>query len=185
MLILASRSPRRREILHMLGYDFSVIASGAEESADFSHGIDDAVMNIALTKAAEIARSHPEDIVLGADTVVALDGRVLGKPADADDAADMLRLLSGKTHTVYTGVAILGSGHQCVFCEKTQVTFYPLDDKEIAAYVATGEPMDKAGSYGIQGLGAVLVRRIEGDFFTVMGLPAARVCRALKAFITP
>ena len=119
-------------------------------------------------------------IVIGADTVVILDGQVLGKPKDEDDAFQMLRAMSGKAHTVITGCAIIHNGRMTTFADHTRVEFYPLSDREILDYIATGEPFDKAGAYGIQGRGCVLVKRIEGDFFNVMGLPVARLKREME-----
>jgi len=182
MLILASKSPRRSEILRMLGFEFQVCPSNALENADFSVGIDAGVMELALTKARAVAKDYLRDVVLGADTLVALDGRILGQPKNREQAAQMLRLLSGKTHTVYTGAAILGQSRETVFCHQASVCFFELSDREIDGYIDTGEPMDKAGAYGIQGRGCTLVREIHGDFYTVMGLPAARVSRELAGF---
>ena len=133
--------------------------------------------------AAAVVREAPKDgLVLAADTVVALEGAVLGKPASPEEAARMLAALSGRTHQVYTGLPLAGPGAVCTEHEVTDVTFRALSGAEIAAYVATGEPMDKAGAYGIQGLGALLVQRLEGDYFNVMGLPLCRLGRMLRAF---
>ena len=123
----------------------------------------------------------PDETVIGADTVVSIDGEILGKPHDEADAWRMLELLSGRTHSVFTGVAVISNGKLTTFAEETRVTFFTLDDREIARYIAAGEPFDKAGAYGIQGAGALLVKGIEGDYYNVMGLPAGRLYRLLKS----
>ncbi len=175
MLILASGSPRRAEILNMLGYDFSVeIADCDETVGDISAA--DSVAILSRRKAQAVADLHKADIengavILGSDTLVTLDGAILGKPRDKAEAAKMLRQLSGKTHTVYTGVTVIGAA-ALTEVAAARVTFAELSDGDIEQYIATGEPMDKAGAYGIQGKGARLVEKIEGDFFTVMGLPS-------------
>ena len=171
-IVLASKSPRRHALLEMLGLrDFRVVpASCREEMPDLPP--DGAVMQIAMAKALDVARRVPDRaLVIGADTLVYLDGIVLGKPADEEEAAGMLRSLSGRRHAVYTGVALTWGGRRMEAYEKTDVVFRALSEDEINAYVKTGEPMDKAGAYGAQGLGAVLIQRIEGDFFNVVGLP--------------
>ena len=139
------------------------------------------VQALALTKAREVAaQCAAEDVVIGADTIVWVDGRAFGKPRDEAEAARMLRRLSGDCHTVYTGVAVLRGGTECVSCEESRVWFRELSDEEIGRYIATGEPMDKAGAYGAQGRGALFVRAIEGDFFNVMGLPLCLLGQMLK-----
>lgn len=178
MLILASGSPRRAEILTMLGYKFTVEVADCDESVGEMNAAD-AVALLSRRKAQAVADLHgnePETgtVVLGSDTLVTLDGKVLGKPRDNSDARRMLRMLSGRTHTVYTGVTVIGSS-TVTEVSAAHVTFGNLSDSDISRYIATGEPSDKAGAYGIQGRGAVLIDRIEGDFFTVMGLPA-RMC---------
>ena len=178
-LILASASPRPAEILADLGVEFEVITRPTDESLPDGIAADRAVAMLAERKACAVAEGYPDRTVLAADTVVAVDGRILGKPATADEAREMLRRLSARTHTVYTGVCIIKGGVRDVFVCSTEVEFYPLTDRLIERYIASGESMDKAGAYGVQGLGRVLVRRIEGDFFTVMGLPAAEVWRRL------
>lgn len=178
MIVLASGSPRRGEILSMMGYAYvRDVADCDEETGDLT--ADKAVALLAERKAAAVSARHPGEWVLGSDTLVTLDGTPIGKPADAEDAERMLAALSGRTHTVYTGVCLMRDGEREVFVDSARVTFYPLNGEEIARYVATGEPLDKAGAYGIQGRGAALVRRIEGDFFTVMGLPAGALARRL------
>lgn len=181
MLILASASPRRRELLAQAGLAFEVVPSGWEESAPAGFSPQQRVQALARGKAQDVARLHPQDVVIGADTLVFLDGEPLGKPHSQKEAADMLARLSGRTHQVMTGVCILApGGKEICFAAETEVTFYPLGEEEIAAYIATGEPMDKAGAYGIQGRGAVLVRSICGDYNNVVGLPLAETVRALR-----
>lgn len=181
-LIVASASPRRRELLAQAGFEFLVEPSDADETlADFVTPAM-AVELLASRKAQSVAEKHPTDVVLGCDTIVALDGEKLGKPQTAADAKAMLRRLSGKTHTVYTGVCITDGTHTERFVSATDVTFYPLGAQTIDAYVATGEPMDKAGAYGIQGLGSVLVQSFSGDYYTVVGLPLAQCARVLATF---
>ena len=135
---------------------------------------------LALRKAAAVFSERPDACVVGADTIVWLDGQIIGKPRDEADAYRILRTLSGRTHTVYTGLAILWPGGQQVFHDTTRVTFASLSDGEIWAYIRTGEPLDKAGAYGVQGLGAILVERVEGCYFTVIGLPVPKLYRALR-----
>ncbi len=180
MIILASGSPRRRELLQTAGVNFKVCAAQGDEVLDPSLHPADAAVEIARQKAAEVAEKYPRDCVIGADTIVVVDDLILGKPKDKNDAANMLALLSGREHTVYTGVCIINDGDENCFAEATQVEFYPLTPEEITAYVESGEPMDKAGAYGIQGIGCVLVKGIKGDFFNVMGFPVARVLRAIR-----
>jgi len=188
-LILASGSPRRRDILNEMGYTFDVKTADFDESTVSLEKPAQAVQALALgkaTAAAEATSVGEPTVFLGSDTVVALNDVVMGKPADEEDAKAMLRSLSGKTHVVYTGVALVEKNERDeivsneTFVEATEVTFFDLSDEEIDWYVGTGEPMDKAGAYGIQGLGRVLVEGIRGDYETVVGLPAARVYRALR-----
>ncbi len=179
-LILASASPRRRELLELAGYDFRVVTSEVEEIINPQLEPNELVMSLAEQKAGAVAEKSPESAVIGADTVVVLDGRIMGKPKDEQDAIRMLKQLSGRVHDVYTGVCIVIAGNAHSFFECTRVRFCELCDDEIAAYVATGEPMDKAGAYGIQGKGCVLVEGIEGDYFNVVGFPVSRFCREIK-----
>ncbi|KAF6510202.1 Maf family protein [Geobacillus sp. FSL K6-0789] len=179
--VLASRSPRRRQILELAGWPFDVQESHADETIPPGTPPDEAVQLLARRKVEAVMSSFPDAYVLGADTIVVCDGRLLGKPRTEEEAFAMLRLLSGRTHDVWTGVAIaLPHGVITSFAEKTAVTFWELDDEEIAAYIATGEPMDKAGAYGIQGRAALFVKRIEGDYLTVVGLPLSRTVRELR-----
>ena len=182
-VILASASPRRSEILKLLGVDFTVVPAPDECEIDPSLPLADAVLQVARRKAESVAAAYPDRIVIGADTVVSIGGKVLGKPRNEQDARGMLRLLSGRVHEVFTGVWVcrpLWNGGGKGFADCAKVEFYSLDEAEIDEYIATGEPMDKAGSYGIQGKGLALVRSINGDFYTVMGLPGARLWRFLK-----
>lgn len=179
-IILASGSPRRKELLEQVGIPFVVKTAEVEENIPPNISPEEAVQLLAAKKARAV--SAEEQLVLAADTVVALDGKIFGKPLDSKSAAAMLRALSGKVHQVHTGVCIRKGQQEIVFCETSHVEFYPLTDDEIDRYVASGEPMDKAGAYGIQGKGALLVRGIQGDYYTVVGLPLARVARELKKF---
>ena len=177
-LILASASPRRRELLGYFGLPFTVIpATGPEVPPDEADAGRTAWF-LSQQKARQVAEAHPEALVIGADTVVGVDGMVLGKPRDEADAKRMLRLLSGREHQVYTGVSLVRYGvypavpsYNDTCMETTRVFFREMTDAEIDAYVATGEPMDKAGAYGYQGRAGIFVERIEGDFFNVVGLP--------------
>ena len=181
-IILASASPRRRALLEAVGLEFEVCVSDVEEVVLPHWGADQAARELARQKAEAVAAQHPEHCVIGADTVVVIDGHILEKPVDVADAAHMLRMLSGREHRVITGVCLARGDRRRVFSQETAVRFYPLRDEEIARYVATGEPMDKAGAYGIQAFGALLVEGITGDYFNVVGLPVARVVRELEAF---
>ena len=184
-LILASASPRRRELLRQAGFTFEVVAPEVDET--YPGGEDPAAFaeRLALAKAAQIAQrfaAKDDVVVLGADTVVVADGEVLGKPVSADDARAMLRKLSGIAHRVITGVALAapGTDRRAVGHEVTRVFFRPLTEEEITAYVATGEPLDKAGAYAAQGRAARFVTRVEGCYFNVVGLPVALVDRLLR-----
>ena len=179
-IILASASPRRRELLAQAGFEFEVVTSDVDEVADPSLTPDKLVMSLARQKAQAVAQNRADCAVIGSDTVVVLDGKVLGKPRDEADAVRMLESLSGRKHEVYTGVCIAFAGETHCFFERTSVNFCELDGEQIKAYVATGEPMDKAGAYGIQGKGCVLVEGIEGDYFNVVGFPVSRFCREYK-----
>ena len=194
-MILASQSPRRIELMREAGFDVTVIPADIDEGVLPGEGPSALVERLARSKAAAVARDHgtPGEVIIAADTVVSLDGALLGKPEDAADARRMLRMLSGRTHQVATGVCLLRVGSdggaradhieaQDSFVTVTDVTFFELSDDEIERYVATGEPMDKAGAYGIQGAGGrMLVEGISGDFYNVVGLPIARVVRHLAA----
>ena len=183
--ILASQSPRRRELLQQIGVkDFRILVPDADESYDPTLSPQEIVCSICRKKALAARKLAQDDeaIIITADTMVFLDGLRLGKPADEADAAAMLRSLSDRTHTVCTGVTVLRGDHAETEAETTAVTFRHLTDEEIAAYIASGDPMDKAGSYGIQGKPALFVSGIEGCYFNVMGLPLHRLGQMLKKF---
>lgn len=181
--ILASQSPRRRELLSLiLGDRFEVCPANIDETLRPGRSLESEIERFAAQKAQAIAERNRDAVVIGADTLVELDGTVFGKPKDAADARRMLGLLSGRTHRVLTAAAAVMPGEDRVHAIRnvTEVTFRELTEAEIAAYTATGEPLDKAGAYGIQGRGALLVRRIQGDFYSVMGLPAAQLYELLR-----
>jgi septum formation protein len=180
MLILASASPRRAELLHNAGIAFTVVPAHVREEPLPNETPLNYAQRLAREKASAIFASHPEDAVLGADTVVVVDEHLLEKPTDAEDAIRMLRLLSGRTHQVITGICVLAERFERRESEITQVTFSQLSEDEIAAYVRTGEPMDKAGAYAIQGMASRWAERIEGCYFNVVGLPMPRVYRLLR-----
>lgn len=179
MVILASQSPRRRELLKYIFDDFSVRPAHCDESSD-APDAQGKVLAAAVRKAQAVAQdAAPEDLIIAADTLVLCGDRILGKPRDAADATRMLTLLSGNSCSVFTGVAVSHNGQIQGLCERSEVWFYPLTSGQIADYVASGEPMDKAGSFGIQGRGALLVHRISGDFYNVMGLPVGALGQLL------
>lgn len=184
--VLASASPRRRELLEQVGAEFEIIPAVGEEVMASSEP-QEAVMELSAQKAAEVAGrlQGEEAVILGADTVVAYEGQILGKPRDEAEAERMLSLLCGNTHSVYTGVTIIrmqnGQTERCSFYEETKVTMYPMDREQILAYIRTGEPMDKAGAYGIQGKGALFVEKINGDYNNVVGLPVAKVFQTIES----
>ncbi|MCK5438668.1 MAG: septum formation protein Maf [Gemmatimonadetes bacterium] len=182
-LVLASSSPRRKQVLETIGFQFEVVAAAPGTEQPWRHGEDPVAFaeRTARAKRDEVAVTRPDALVMAADTVVILDDVVLEKPVDADGARAMLSKLAGRDHVVCTGVAVVGpAGVPVSGAEKTGVHFRDLDIEEIADYVATGEPLDKAGAYGIQGLGAALVRRVDGCYFNVMGLPVTRLLDLLK-----
>lgn len=196
-IILASQSPRRKELLEQIGLEFEICPAKGEEVITKTIP-EEVVMELSKQKAEEVASmvssfgeehkdiTTPSDIlVIGADTVVAYDGKILGKPVDEADAKRMLTMLSGNTHSVFTGVTLVlidksGRAGELVFYEKTNVKMYPMSEEEIDRYIATGEPMDKAGSYGIQGKCAIYIEKIDGDYNNVVGLPIARIYQELK-----
>lgn len=188
-LILASSSPRRKKILDQLGLPSQVVPSGVDESLDPSLTPSEMVKALSERKAVAVSPHQPESLIIGADTLVILDGAVLGQPADGDQAQLMLRQLSGRTHEVHTGVTLLKTDHHSritsrdSFSERTKVTFMPLSEEEITAYVQSGSPLDKAGAYGIQDdWGAVFVSSIEGDYYNVVGFPVHRFYQHMKTF---
>ena len=182
-IILASQSPRRRELLERMGItDFEVIPARGEEIATRSLTPDQLVEELSRNKCAEVAAAHPDDLIIAADTVVTVNNRVLGKPRNEEDAARMLTALSGRLNMVYTGVTVSLSGETVTEHEITSVRFRALTQADIIRYIATGEPMDKAGAYGIQGYGCVLVEGISGDYYNAMGLPVCRLAKMLARF---
>ncbi len=180
MLVLASQSPRRQELLRNAGIAFLVQSADLDEAFLPGEDARGYAERVARDKARAVARLRPADTVLGADTVVVVDGLVLGKPADAADAARFLRLLSGRSHQVTTCVCLIGPGFEDIRSETTTVHFRPISDDDIAFYVAHGEPMDKAGSYAIQGIASRWIPRLEGCYFNVVGLPVPLVWKMLK-----
>lgn len=181
-IVLASGSPRRRGLLSEFGFDFEAVSSDADESGVEGFAPADAVVELAKRKALWVheRRDDDESVILAADTLVAIDGKLLGKPTDEEDAFRMLKSLSGRSHEVYTGIAIVYCGRLISHAECTKVYFRPLDDEEIWAYIKTGEPMDKAGAYGIQEKGGIFVSRIEGDYLNVLGLPLCKTYEILR-----
>lgn len=187
VLVLASQSPRRRELLSRVGIKFRAVPSTVEERITKT-APDEVVRELSLQKAEDVAAGEPAGVwVLGADTVVALDGKIMGKPSDAEEAKAMLRQLSGRSHSVYTGVTLYrrmdGKTTAETFSEETKVAFYPMTEEEIDRYVDSGDPMDKAGAYGIQGPAAAFIRCIEGDYNNVVGLPVAAVYQRWKEIL--
>ncbi len=191
-IVLASNSPRRQELLRYIFPEFEVIPAKGEESRRPGEPPEQLVTRLALEKAAEVynrlvnganspSLSPEQLLVIGGDTVVALENEIFGKPANKADAARMLRSLSGKTHQVYSGTAILWGARQEAFCCCSRVTFYPLTEQEIHSYLSTGEPMGKAGAYAIQGAGMLLVKEIQGSYPNIVGLPVAALKQKLKA----
>ncbi len=180
--ILASASPRRKELLSKAGFEYEVCPADIDETLPDGINAEEAVRILAEKKAAYVLEKNPGAVVLGADTVVVLDGKILGKPKDAEDAKIMLMSLSGREHKVCTGICVCSAEKKISKTESAKVYFYPFGEKTAERYVESGEPMDKAGAYGIQGIGSVLVRKIDGDFFTIMGLPIAEAVRMLSEF---
>lgn len=180
ILVLASSSPRRQELLRNAGIRFEVQPADLNEDPLPGEIAKSCAERLARAKALAVARQHPNDCVLGADTVVVVDGELLGKPNDAEDATRMLRMLSGREHQVITGVCLVAGERVTVASETTRVTVIEITDDEIADYVSSGEPMDKAGAYAIQGIASRWVPRIDGDYSNVVGLPVALVVRMLR-----
>jgi septum formation protein len=180
MLVLASASPRRQELLRNGGIAFEVQPAHINEDPLPGEQAKECAQRLAQEKALAIAKKRPDDAVLGADTVVVIEHQILNKPVDAADAARMLRLLSGRTHQVITGVCVVANGQSLVDSEITSVTMSEISEREVSEYVETGEPMDKAGAYAIQGRASRWIPRIEGDYSNVVGLPIARVYRMLQ-----
>ena len=171
MIILASESPRRRELLTMIGLDYTIMVSHVEEHPPVGAGPQETVETLAVQKASAVSKDHPDDWVIGADTVVYLDGDILGKPHTPENAKRYLTRMQGRMHTVYTGLALMKGAYTDVRCCTTDVTFAPMTEREIDWYVGTGEPLDKAGAYGVQGPGGIFVQKVDGNFFNVVGMP--------------
>lgn len=183
-IILASASPRRRELMENLSLSFQVHSADVDESIQEGSVPEEAVRRLALKKATEVAHHYTEGLIIGSDTIVVLDGVILGKPTDDEDALRMLMALQSRTHAVYSGVAVIdaATGKNISGSEKTLVSFRTIDEAEIRRYIATGEPAGKAGAYAIQGLGAIFVKEIQGDYFNVVGLPLFQLSSMLKTF---
>ncbi len=183
-LVLASASPRRQELLEMLGFNFTIVPSKIDEEKYNHLNPVEMVKELARAKAEEVATLVEDTLVIGSDTIVVLDDKVLGKPSDQPEARDMLRRLQNRRHSVYTGIAVCDtfSGQVVLDYDKTDVFMTPITDDDILEYVKTGEPMDKAGAYGIQGVGGIFVEKIDGSYFTVMGLPIHKLVKILKDF---
>lgn len=179
-LILASTSPRRKELLTLAGFDFEVINSNQEEIIDINQTPEQVVKSLAMQKALSVFKNHPNDIVIGADTVVVVDSEIIGKPKDEKDAYTMIEKLQGKKHFVITGVGIISKEKQYNFCEVTEVEFLPLNSDEIKYYITHENVYDKAGSYAIQGSACRFIKAIRGDYYNVVGLPICHVSQILK-----
>ena len=182
-IILASASPRRQELLNYVFDDFRCIPADIDESLPHEISPENSAEFLACKKAAHVAEAHPDSLVIGCDTVVVCDNEIFGKPSDEAQAEKMLRRLSGREHLVITGVCFFQNGRKHSFSEVTKVEFFPLSAEEIADYIATGSPMDKAGAYGIQDKGFLPAKRIDGDYFNVVGLPIARLKREADSFL--
>lgn len=180
MLILASQSPRRRALLDMLGIPFEVVTAGIDETMDPSLPPEENAARVCRAKARAVGRTHPGRLILAADTIVVVEGRILGKPHSPQEAKAMLQTLSGRRHTVMTGFCLWQDGAADTHVEQTHLRFKPLSDAEIDAYIGTGSPMDKAGAYGIQDQAAVFVEALEGDYYNVMGLPLCALTKCLR-----
>ena len=180
-IILASQSPRRKELLELAGIKHRVIVSQVDEIFDEDLDVAGQVQDLAIQKACAVAELYPQETVIGADTIVVLDGKILGKPKNEEDAFNTLKALSGRKHQVMTGIGIINKEKELLtsFVNITEVEFYYVTDEWILNYIKSGEPMDKAGSYGIQGKGFELVKSISGDYYSVMGLPIAALKRTL------
>ena len=182
-LILASGSPRRRELLSLYTTDFTVCVSDFDESTVTADTPAHLVEQLARGKCLAVAKDHPDDVVIGCDTVVDVNGEVFGKPHGVEDAKRMLRALSGAAHQVHTGVCVSRGGRTESFVDSCKVTFFPLSEEEIDFYASTKEPYDKAGAYAIQGRAALWLDRIEGDYYTIMGLPVSRTVQLVERFV--
>ncbi|MGN0601555.1 MAG: Maf family protein [Oscillospiraceae bacterium] len=183
-VVLASQSPRRKELLSLICDDFRVVPAKGEEIYSSDIPTENIPVLLALNKCKEIAENNPDSLVIGCDTVVVLKDKIMGKPENKSDAFEMLSSLSGKTHRVISGTAFYVNKNYYTLCSVTEVCFRKLTDEDINAYIATGEPFDKAGAYGIQGLGCLLVKEIKGDYFNVVGLPLSDLAEKLNEVIS-
>lgn len=181
-LILASASPRRHELLSLLDIPFTIFSADIDETISPNSTPEEVVQQLAYQKARAVADSYPNAIIIGCDTIVVHDGQILGKPTDSADAFRVLSQLSNHMHAVYTGVSIISANEKNCFYVKTDVSFWELSERDIKAYIDSGEPFDKAGSYGIQGKAALFVKEIKGDYYNVVGLPVSRLARELASF---
>ncbi|MBR2726834.1 MAG: septum formation inhibitor Maf [Solobacterium sp.] len=179
-LILASQSPRRKELMEKCGLTFEIEAADIDETMDEAEDLREEVQRLAYRKAQHVLERHPSAVVVGSDTIVVVDGEVLGKPKDEEDARQMLRKLSGRSHEVMTGLCILREDRCFTDVSVSTVWFETLDEEEIINYVRTGEPMDKAGAYAVQGIASRYISRMEGDYYAIMGLPLSIVYETLK-----
>ena len=179
-LILASQSPRRKELLEKCGYEFEIDAADIDETIDPDKDLSEEIKRLSFVKAKCVLERHLDCVVIGSDTIVAVDGKVLGKPADREEACTMLRSLSGRTHHVITGLTILSTRKQYTDVSISEVTFCELTEEEIEKYADTGEPLDKAGAYAIQGIASRYIAEIKGDYYAIMGLPVCMVYEELK-----
>lgn len=181
-VILASQSPRRKELLSLLNIEFEAIPADIDEQIDLNNDLVNEIEKLSYQKANHVFKDHQDCLVIGSDTIVKINNEVLGKPKTYEQAKQMLNMLSGNTHEVVTGVTIITKDKVETFSSIAKVSFYPLSEQEIDEYIKTNEPMDKAGAYAIQGLGAKFVKAIEGDYYTIMGLPVAELYHKLKMF---
>ena len=182
-VILASKSPRRKELLELLKIPFEIIVSDIDEQIDYDNDLVKEIEKLSYQKANAVFRDHPDALVIGSDTIVKIGNDVLGKPHSVEEAKQMLRELSDNTHEVVTGVTILCKENAETFSSVARVSFYPLSEEEIEEYVSTNEPMDKAGAYAIQGDAAKFIRCSEGDYYTIVGLPIAELYHRLKKYL--
>ncbi len=182
-LILASGSPRRKELLALLNIPFEVVVSNFDERIDQDKKLEDEIKRLSFGKAKSVFEKNEDAVVIGADTIVTIDNKVLGKPKDQEDAKRMLTLLSNNVHTVITGVTIMSKDKTETFASSSKVYFDQLTDDEIKEYILTKEPMDKAGAYAIQGIGSKFIKKIEGDYYSIVGLPINQIYQKLRAFI--
>lgn len=182
-IILASKSPRRKELMQLLKLPFEIIVSEIDEQIDYNNDLVKEIEKLSYQKAHAVHKDHTDALVIGSDTIVKIGNDVLGKPHSIEEAKKMLRELSDNTHQVVTAVTIINNDKVETFSEVAEVTFYPLSEEEIEEYVNTNEPMDKAGSYAIQGDGAKFIRHINGDFYTIVGLPVAELYHRLKKYL--